>query len=72
MTTYMVKAKVDGTGFNVEIAGVGAHKTILGFPTEAAANAWIAQDQRRTCADDFFGSPATPGCRGDPDGTDAA
>jgi hypothetical protein len=67
MVTYTVNAKVDGTGFDVEIAGIGAHQTTLGFPTEAAANAWIAQDQRRTCADDFFGSPTIPGCRGGPD-----
>jgi hypothetical protein len=70
MVTYTVNAKVDGTGYNVEIAGVGAHQMILSFPTEAAANAWIAQDKRWTCADDFFGSPATPGYPGGPDRTD--
>ena len=70
MTTYTVKAKVDGTGFSVEITGVGAHHTVLDFPTEAAANAWIAQDRRRTVADDFFRPPAAPGYHGGSDGTE--
>jgi hypothetical protein len=70
MTTYTVRAIVDGIGFEVEIAGVGAHQSILRFGTEDAANAWIAQDKRRTHVDEFFGSPAAPECGGGSDGTD--
>jgi hypothetical protein len=67
MATYTAKSKVDGTGFSVEVTGVNDRHTILSFPTKAAANEWIAQDKRRTNADDFSGSPAAPGCHGGPD-----
>jgi hypothetical protein len=70
MATYTAKAKVDGTGFSVEVTGVDDRHTILSFPTKAAANEWIAQDKRRTNADDFSGSVAASGCHGDPDDTE--
>jgi hypothetical protein len=70
MTTYTAKAKADGTGFNVEVTGADDHHTVLSFATQAAANEWIAQDKRRTNADDFFGSPAAPGCHDGSDFTD--
>src|SRR5450432_3450583 len=49
MITYTVNASADQTGFHVKIAGnEGNRQTILGFYTEGAANAWIADDKRRT------------------------
>ena len=49
MITYTVHASADQTGFHVKIAGSeGNRQTILGFGTESAADAWIADDQRLT------------------------
>jgi hypothetical protein len=70
MATYMAIAKVEGTGFSVEVTGANDHHTTLDFPTEAAANEWIAQDKRRTNADDFPWNPAAPGCHDGSDDTD--
>lgn len=34
-------------GYDVQIVGMdGIHQSVLGFETEAAANAWIARDRR--------------------------
>jgi hypothetical protein len=47
MTTYSVIPNGDGTGFNISIAGSdGTRQTMLGFESEAEAEAWIAQDRR--------------------------
>jgi hypothetical protein len=47
MTTYSIIPTADGTGFNISIAGSnGARQTMLGFASEAEAEAWIAQDRR--------------------------
>jgi hypothetical protein len=47
MTRYTIIPNSDGTGFNVGIAGSdGARQTILGFASEAEAEAWITQDRR--------------------------
>jgi hypothetical protein len=70
MATYTAKSKIDGTGFSVEVTGADDHHTFLSFATEAAAIAWIAQDKRRTNDDDFFGSPAAPGCHDGSDDTE--
>jgi hypothetical protein len=47
MTTYMIIPNSDGSGFNVGIAGSdGTRQTMLGFESEAEAEAWIIQDKR--------------------------
>jgi hypothetical protein len=47
MTTYTIVPNGDGTGFNISIAGSnGARQTMLGFASEAEAEAWIIQDRR--------------------------
>jgi hypothetical protein len=47
MTTYAIIPNGDGTGFNISIAGSdGARQTMLGFQSEAEAEAWILQDKR--------------------------
>jgi hypothetical protein len=47
MTTYAVIPNGDGTGFNISIAGSdGTRQTMLGFESEADAEAWIVQDRR--------------------------
>ena len=48
MTTYTIIPSPDGSGFNIGIAGSnGARQTMLGFTSEAEAEAWINQDRRR-------------------------
>jgi hypothetical protein len=47
MSTYVIIPNSDGSGFNVGIAGSnGARQTMLGFESEAEAEAWIIQDKR--------------------------
>lgn len=47
MTKYTILPSGDGTGFNISIAGSdGARQTLLGFESEAEAEAWILQDKR--------------------------
>ncbi len=47
MSTYVITPNSDGSGFNVGIAGSnGARQTMLGFESEAEAEAWIIQDKR--------------------------
>jgi hypothetical protein len=47
MTQYIIVPNGDGTGFNIAVSGSnGARQTMLGFDTEAEAEAWIAQDKR--------------------------
>jgi hypothetical protein len=47
MSTYVIIPNGDGSGFNVGIAGSdGARQTMLGFASEAEAEAWIMQDKR--------------------------
>ena len=47
MTTYSIIPNSDGSGFNVSISGSnGTRQTMLGFSTEAEAEAWINQDKR--------------------------
>ena len=49
MITYTVCTSAEQTGFHVKIAGSeGDRQTILGFGTEGAALAWIADDKRLT------------------------
>ena len=49
MITYTVHASAGQTGFHVKIGGSeGNRQTILGFGTEGAADAWIADDKRLT------------------------
>jgi hypothetical protein len=47
MTQYIIVQNSDGTGFNIAVLGSnGARQTMLGFDTEAEAEAWIVQDKR--------------------------
>jgi hypothetical protein len=64
MTTYTIIPKIDQTGFDVAIVGDdGARQTLLGFETQADAQAWIAWDKRPGVADD----PWTPSYLRTPD-----
>jgi hypothetical protein len=57
MATYTIIPKVDQTGFDVVIVGNdGARQTLLGFETQADAQAWIVWDRQPSVADD----PWTP------------
>ncbi len=52
MTTYTVLPRQDQAGYDVAIVGIdGARQTILGFKTQADADAWIEGDKRRDRAD---------------------
>ncbi|HEY4040972.1 MAG TPA: hypothetical protein VGM32_03905 [Rhodopila sp.] len=47
MTTYTIIPNSDGNGFNIGIAGSdGVRQTMLGFASQAEAEAWISQDKR--------------------------
>ena len=53
MTKYTIIPKVDQTGFDVAIVGNdGARQTLLGFETQADAEAWIAWDKRPSAGAD--------------------
>ena len=57
-TSYRIVVREDES-FAVEIVRVGAlPQTAIGFATEAAAQSWIAQDERLRSAADPFGTPA--------------
>ncbi len=46
MTNYTIIQA--GDGYHIGIAGAdGSRQTLLGFTTEAEAEAWIVQDKRR-------------------------
>jgi uncharacterized protein YmfQ (DUF2313 family) len=46
MATYLISLATK-RGFDVKIVGDdGVRQTMLGFPTRAAADAWIAEDQQ--------------------------
>jgi len=48
MATYEISPEID-RGFNVKIVGDdGARQTMLGFSSREAAEAWIADDRRRS------------------------
>jgi hypothetical protein len=47
MATYTVVFRADRAGYDVHLKDdSGGRHTILGFKTEAATKAWIAEDQR--------------------------
>jgi hypothetical protein len=53
MTQYIIVPNGDGSGFNITVAGAnGARQTMLGFSTEAEAEAWIVRDKRLDGADE--------------------
>jgi hypothetical protein len=63
-TSYRIVRR-DDDSFAVEIVRVGAlPQTAAGFATEAAAQGWIAQDQRLRASADPFGTPAGRRWRG--------
>jgi hypothetical protein len=56
MPAYTLIPRPDG-GYDIQIVGAdGAHQTMLGFRTEADANAWIAEDKRLAAIEDQAGS----------------
>ena len=47
MTQYIIVPNGDGSGFNIAVSGAnGTRQTMLGFDTQAEAEAWIVQDKR--------------------------
>jgi hypothetical protein len=53
MTQYIIVPNGDGSGFNITVSGAnGARQTMLGFSTEAEAEAWILRDRRLDGADE--------------------
>jgi hypothetical protein len=47
MAAYTVVFRADRTGYDVHVKDdSGGRHTILGFKTEAAAKAWITEDER--------------------------
>jgi hypothetical protein len=47
MTQYIIVPNGDGSGYNIAVSGAnGARQTMMGFSSEAEAEAWIAQDKR--------------------------
>jgi hypothetical protein len=63
-TSYRIVRRADDS-FAVEILRVGAlPQTAAGFATEAAAEGWIAQDQRLRSAADPFATTAGRRWRG--------
>jgi hypothetical protein len=64
MTTYNIIPNSDGSGFNIGIAGNdGARQTMLGFESEAEAEAWILQDRRlsQTPVQEMSAAAESPG-----------
>ena len=62
MPTYTVIPQADQT-FQVAIVGDdGARQTLLGFPTQADAEAWIVRDRRQSAVDGqtMWGDLRTP------------
>jgi hypothetical protein len=58
MATYTVIPKVDHTGFHVAIVGSdGVRQTILGFATQADAEAWISRDKWQSAAERYLIPP---------------
>ncbi len=58
MSTYTIISAPDGSGFHVGIAGSdGTRQTILGFTSQAEAEAWINQDKR---LNETFVAPSAP------------
>jgi hypothetical protein len=57
MATYTVtRAEKGRDGFDVQIVGDdGVRQTMLGFTTEAEAEAWIIDDTRTTASDNRHG-----------------
>ena len=51
MATYTISSGTERGSFDVAIVGNdGARQTMLGFKSYAAAEAWVAEDERRADA----------------------
>lgn len=47
MATYTIVHSIGDDGFDVAVVGSdGVRQTLLNFPTEADAEAWIVQDEK--------------------------
>jgi hypothetical protein len=45
MATYTICPRLDGRGYDIRVVGInGSRQTMLGFKTEAEAEAWIDGD----------------------------
>jgi len=61
MATYLIAPGAEH-GFDIKIVGDnGARQTMLGFPTRQAAEAWIADDRRRS-EDEMLSGLRASGC----------
>ena len=49
-TTYKIVTDSLGGDFGVEVTAPGSFLSVRGFPNEAAARAWIVEQQRRDTA----------------------
>ena len=49
-STYKIVRDSLGGGFVVEVTAPGSFLSVRGFPNEAAAQAWIVEQQRRDAA----------------------
>ena len=59
MARYTIVPRTSPPGFDVAVEGAnGARQSMLGFATEADAQAWITQDQRLSEAADPFAPSA--------------
>jgi hypothetical protein len=66
MTNYIIIPDSSGSGFNVGVMGAdGARQTLLGFETEADAEAWIVQDKRLGRSGDQSGDSYDAAAAGD-------
>lgn len=55
MTQYIIVPSGNGSGFNITVAAAnGARQTMMGFSSEAEAEAWIAQDKRLDGGDEVI------------------
>ena len=55
MANYIIVLDGSGSSFNVGITGTdGTRQTLLGFATEAEAEAWIMEDKRLSRVHDRF------------------
>ena len=58
MASYTVIQRVDQPGFHVAIVGSdGVRQTILGFATQADAEAWISRDKWQSAAERYLIPP---------------
>ena len=66
MANYIIVPDGSGSSFNVDITGAdGARQTLLGFASEAEAEAWIIEDQQLSEVNDRFAAAPNYSSAGD-------